>query len=39
MREHALTTAAQMKRDGLSPEMIAKYTGLTTEDIKAIQER
>ena len=39
MRENALTTAAQMKRDGLSPEMIAKYTGLTTEDIKAIQER
>ena len=36
MRENALTTAAQMKRDGLSPEMIAKYTGLTTEDIKAI---
>jgi len=36
MRENALTTAAQMKQDGLSPETIDKYTGLTVEEIRAI---
>ena len=36
MHEHALATAAQMKRDGLSPETIAKYTGLTVEEIEMV---
>jgi hypothetical protein len=36
MHEKALSTAAQMKQDGLSPETIAKYTGLTVDEIEMV---
>ena len=36
MHEKALSTAAQMKQDGLFPETIAKYTGLTVDEIEMV---
>ena len=36
MRQDKLDTARQMKADGLPVETIAKYTGLTADEIKAL---
>ena len=34
--EETIKTARQMKADGINAELIAKYTGLTTEEIEQL---